>query len=194
MQSTKTTPAAMSAQDARELLKEHGLRYSKPRAFMLGYFLEQDRHVSADRLYLDLKERGHNVSLSTVYLNLNALSDAGLVHEFKGLSGETLFDSNVQDHHHLICEATGESIDVPVIMVDGKPITQFIKEQAEALTGWQIREPELVLRGVPQPRDTQPMGTASIPQDNRPGSCTQGSSTQEATHNTVMKHRHETPS
>lgn len=153
MQPMKTTPPVTSAPDApdlRELLKEHGLRYSKPRALMLGYFLEQDRHVSADRLYLDLKERGHNVSLSTVYLNLNALSDAGLVREFKGLSGETLFDSNVHDHHHLICEETGESIDVPVIMVEGKPITQFIKEQAEALTGWQIREPELVLRGVPE--------------------------------------------
>lgn len=159
MQSTKTTAMVASAQktsaqdalDLRERLKAHGLRYSKPRALMLGYFLEQDRHVSADRLYLDLKERGHNVSLSTVYLNLNALSEAGLVREFKGLAGETLFDSNVHDHHHLICEETGESIDVPVIMVEGKPITQFIKEQAEALTGWRIREPELVLRGLPNP-------------------------------------------
>lgn len=147
--SARTTPA-QAAPDLRELLKAHGLRYSQPRALMLGYFLEQDRHVSADKLYLDLKERGHNVSLSTVYLNLNALSDAGLVREFKGLAGETLFDSNVHDHHHLICEETGESMDVPVIMVEGKPITQFIKEQAEALTGWQIREPELVLRGVPK--------------------------------------------
>jgi len=115
--------------------------------------------------------------LSTVYLNLNALSEAGLVREFKGLSGETLFDSNVHDHHHLICEETGESIDVPVILVDGKPITQFIKEQAEALTGWCIREPELVLRGVPEashleashkaPQETNPAASESALSDEQ---------------------------
>ena len=172
MQLTKTTAPVASAQttsvhdapDLRERLKAHGLRYSKPRALMLAYFLEQDCHVSADKLYLDLKERGHNVSLSTVYLNLNALSEAGLVREFKGLAGETLFDSNVHDHHHLICEETGESIDVPVIMVEGKPITQFIKEQAEALTGWHIREPELVLRGLPQ----QDLPQQDLPQQAEP--------------------------
>ena len=54
----------------RDLLQHHGLRYSQPREVILGYFKERDKHESAESLYLTLKERGHQLSLSTVYLNL----------------------------------------------------------------------------------------------------------------------------
>ncbi|MEM7734577.1 MAG: Fur family transcriptional regulator [Deinococcota bacterium] len=148
----------------RSLLKEHNLRYSKPRELILAFFQEQDRHVNAEAVYVALKQRGHSMSLSTIYLNLNALSEAGLIREFPSPTGETIYDSNVHEHYHLICTETGESFDIPVIVVDGKPITQLIKEQVETLTGWQIQEPELVLRGSPQ-QDSPQQGS---PQQGSP--------------------------
>jgi Fur family peroxide stress response transcriptional regulator len=140
----------LTSESIRSLLKEHGLRYSQPRELILTFFQEKDCHVTAEAVYLELKQRGHSMSLSTIYLNLNALSGAGLIREFPGPSGETIYDSNIHEHYHLICTETGESFDIPIITIDGKPITQLIKEQVEALTGWQIQEPELVLRGSPQ--------------------------------------------
>lgn len=136
------------ARDLREVLKGYGLRYSRPREVILGFLLEEDRHVSAESLYVDLKGRGEDLSLSTVYLNLSALADAGLVREFKGASGQSLYDSNVTPHYHVVCKETGEILDVPAPIVDGKPIGRFLKDQIESATGWTVDEPRFSLSGV----------------------------------------------
>ncbi|MFO7544343.1 MAG: Fur family transcriptional regulator [Trueperaceae bacterium] len=136
------------ARDLREVLKQYGLRYSRPREVILGFLLERDRHVSAESLYVDLKGRGDDLSLSTVYLNLSALADAGLVREFKGASGQSMYDSNVTPHYHVVCKETGEILDVPAPIVDGKPLGRFLKDQIEAATGWTVDEPRFSLSGV----------------------------------------------
>jgi Fe2+ or Zn2+ uptake regulation protein len=132
----------------RNLLKDSGLRYSRPRASILTFFREADYHISAEDLYLTLKRRGENLSLSTVYLNLATLTEAGLIRQFNGVAGEALYDSNVAPHYHLICKETGEVMDVPLPMIDGVPLTRYLKERFEKLTGWEIEEPTLELRGV----------------------------------------------
>jgi Fur family transcriptional regulator, peroxide stress response regulator len=136
------------AREPRTVLKEHGLRFSRPRELILGYLLEEDKHVSAEGLYLALKQRGENLSLSTVYLNLNVLAEAGLVREFKGTSGQAVFDSNMTPHYHVVCRETGEILDVPAPTVDGKPLGRFLKETIEAATGWRVDEPRLSLTGL----------------------------------------------
>jgi len=133
--------------DVREVLRQRGLRYSGPRRVILGYLSEQDRHISAEGLYLALKQRGEDLSLSTVYLNLGVLAAAGLVREFSGANGEALYDSNPSEHYHVICPDTGEVRDVPVPQIDGRPLGEFLKAYVEAATGWEIDEPLVTLRG-----------------------------------------------
>lgn len=132
----------------RDLLREHGLRYSRPREAILSYLRKEHSHLSAESLYLALKRRGEDLSLSTVYLNLGVLSEAGLIREFRGASGESLYDRNVSPHYHLICNVTGEVRDVPPLTIDGVPLGRFLKQQIEAATGWTVDEPQLHLRGV----------------------------------------------
>ena len=134
--------------EPRAVLKEHGLRFSRPRELILGYLLEEDKHVSAEGLYLALKQRGEKLSLSTVYLNLGVLAEAGLVREFKGASGQSFYDSNITPHYHVVCRETGEILDVPAPTVDGKPLGRFLKETIEAATGWTVDEPRLSLSGL----------------------------------------------
>jgi Fur family peroxide stress response transcriptional regulator len=132
----------------RSVLKDHGLRYSKPREVILGYLLERDRHVSAEGLYLDLKQRGEVLSLSTVYLNLSALAEAGLVREYKTASGQSFYDSNVTPHYHVVCNETGAVMDVPAPEIDGVPLGLYLKRYVEEMTGWQVDEPRFSLTGV----------------------------------------------
>ncbi len=132
----------------RNLLRRYGLRYSAPRARILQLFQESHRHISAESLYLELKNRGGDLSLSTVYLNLGVLSEAGLLRKFKGVSGETIYDSNLQPHDHLLCEQSGEVVDLPEIEIDGVPLGRYLKERIEKETGWEVREPRLEFRGV----------------------------------------------
>ncbi|HKI56917.1 MAG TPA: Fur family transcriptional regulator [Trueperaceae bacterium] len=136
------------APDPRGVLKEHGLRFSRPRELILAYLLGGDKHVSAESLYFDLKQRGENLSLSTVYLNLGVLAEAGLVREFKGSNGQSFYDSNVTPHYHVVCRETGRIMDVPAPMIDGKPLGRYLKETIEAATGWKVDEPRLSLTGL----------------------------------------------
>ncbi|MDR9390558.1 MAG: Fur family transcriptional regulator [Trueperaceae bacterium] len=133
--------------DVRAHLRAHGLRYSRPRAAIVSFFREEDRHVSAEDLHHELHARGTALSLSTVYLNLNVLSEAGVVREFQGKQGQKLYDSNVSPHYHLIDKDTGEVVDVPAPTVDGVPLGTFLKRTVEAATGWQLEEPKVQLRG-----------------------------------------------
>ncbi|MEX2536383.1 MAG: Fur family transcriptional regulator [Trueperaceae bacterium] len=132
----------------RALLRRHGLRYSRPREAIMEIFREGSSHVSAESLHLSLGQRGEEMSLSTVYLNLNVLRDAGLVQEFRGVGGESLYDNNVIPHYHLICRESGEVVDVPAIEIDGVPLGRFLKDRIERETGWTIDEPRFDLRGV----------------------------------------------
>ena len=131
----------------RELLREHDLRYSRPREAILAYMREGHSHLSAEALYLALKQRGEDLSLSTVYLNLGVLTEAGLIREFRGANGESLYDRNVEPHYHLICNVTGQVRDVPPLTIDGMPLGRFLKEKIEEATGWTVDEPQLHLRG-----------------------------------------------
>jgi Fe2+ or Zn2+ uptake regulation protein len=131
----------------RDVLRARGLRYSRPREVILQYLMERDRHVSAESLFVALKSQGEDLSLSTVYLNLGVLAKAGLVREFAGASGEALYDSNASHHYHLICRDSGEVLDVAAPIIDGRPLTAFLKEYVERLTGWEIEEPVVMLRG-----------------------------------------------
>lgn len=131
----------------RTLLARHNLRYSRPREIILSYFREADKHVNAEGIYSELKKRGHNLSLSTVYLNLGVLKEAGLVYEFHGVGGESLYDSNVSQHYHLICKHCNRVIDVPDGVTVGETPTQF-RQRAEQASGWQVDEPNLNLYGT----------------------------------------------
>ncbi len=158
--------------DLREILKEHGLRYSRPRETILGYLLEENKHVSAESLFVALKQRGEDLSLSTVYLNLGVLAGAGLVREFRGAAGQSMYDSNVSPHYHVVCRETGAILDVAAPIVEGKPLGRYLKDSIEAATGWIVDEPRLSLSGVsPEARAAGAAGgsTDAAPEESAVG-------------------------
>ena len=131
----------------RELLSEYGLRYSRPRGAMLTYFREGAKHVTAEDLYRALQARGHSFSLSTVYLNLGALKQAGAIREFRGRGGEALYDSNNSLHYHLICKGCGVVTDLPGGFAT-EEAAKFYKGQIETHSGWRVDEPNLSFYGL----------------------------------------------
>jgi Fur family transcriptional regulator, peroxide stress response regulator len=149
-----TGPAREAASElegaVRDVLRDRGLRYSRPREAILAFMAEAPRHVSAEALYQSLRERGEDLSLSTVYLNLGVLVEAGLLREFKGAQGESLYDASVEPHDHLICRETGEVVDVPMPLVDGVALPDFLRAHVERVTGWTVDEVHLSLRGRPK--------------------------------------------
>lgn len=69
-----------------------------------------NRAISAQDIYVELRNRSQNVGLATVYRALEALKLDGLVQVRTLASGESLYSSVQQDKHHLTCLQCGKSI------------------------------------------------------------------------------------
>jgi Fur family peroxide stress response transcriptional regulator len=118
----------------------------------MAFMLEERRHINAEALQQALRDRGEEMSLSTVYLNLGVLVEVGLLREFKGAQGESVYDATTEPHDHLICKETGEVIDVPLPTIDGDLLPLYLKRYVEQVTGWQVDEVRLSLLGRPPRR------------------------------------------
>ncbi len=69
--------------------------------------------ISAQDLYLELRNNQQNMGLATVYRALEALKLDGLVTVRTLTNGESLYSPVQQDQHHLTCLNCGASIPIP---------------------------------------------------------------------------------
>lgn len=68
--------------------------------------------ISAQNLYLELKNRDQPLGLATVYRALDALKVKGTVKSIILTSGEALYSLISQDQHHLNCVDCGKSFPI----------------------------------------------------------------------------------
>jgi len=72
-----------------------------------------DRHISAEEIYKQLHRRHPYVNVSTVYRTLELLKELNLVTETDFGEGRVRYHvAEKGHHHHLICHACGETIDL----------------------------------------------------------------------------------
>ncbi len=65
-------------------------------------------HPTADQIYTAVRAEIPNVSLGTVYRNLNRLADEGLVNRIQSPFGGDRFDKTLFSHGHTFCPLCGE--------------------------------------------------------------------------------------
>ncbi|MGO1435037.1 MAG: Fur family transcriptional regulator [Canibacter sp.] len=115
---TTTHPAASAAQASQEELRSSlqsaGLRVTGPRLTALQV-LRQGGHLSAERVFAQVRDSLAGTSLQTVYGVLEALCATGLARKIElAGGGAALFEANKHDnHHHLVCRICGRVNDVP---------------------------------------------------------------------------------
>jgi Fur family transcriptional regulator, ferric uptake regulator len=68
--------------------------------------------VSAQDIYMELRNQGQSIGLATVYRALDALKLDGSVQVRTLASGESLYSSLQEDRHHLTCLQCGSSIPI----------------------------------------------------------------------------------
>lgn len=66
--------------------------------------------ISAQDIYIELRNRNQSMGLATVYRSLEALKLQGLVQVRTLANGEALYSLVQQDKHHLTCLQCGTSI------------------------------------------------------------------------------------
>lgn len=87
-------------------------RTSKKRQSIYDALCGTIAHPSAEQLYAQLKPEIPDLSLGTVYRNLNVLIEDGLITSVGNVKGEERYDANISEHSHFICTNCGKVFDV----------------------------------------------------------------------------------
>lgn len=108
------------------------LKYSRQRESIKNYLAMTKEHPTADTVYLHVKEEFPNISLGTVYRNLNLLTDIGEAIKIPTPDGGDRFDGNVMPHNHFFCTSCSKVLDLEL---DMKNIEQVNRAAAENFDG-----------------------------------------------------------
>lgn len=95
-----------------QLTTEKKMRNSTTRNSIYSYLCGTKEHPSAEMIYIDLKAENPNLSLGTVYRNLNQLEEIGRVVRVTTVNNHERYDANCDDHVHLVCSKCGRVIDL----------------------------------------------------------------------------------
>lgn len=82
----------------------HQRKRSKQREKVLGVVKSTKSHPTADWVFHEVRKDLPNVSLATVYRNLNLLVESGEISEVL-CDGQLRFDANKDEHFHFICRS-----------------------------------------------------------------------------------------
>lgn len=131
-------------EDLELYLSKHQLKQTKQRVYIIDRFLELDTHIDAEGLHNDIKSKGVNVGLATIYRTLNLLEKAKLVEQRAFADGRTLYELNTPNEHHdhLVCS----ECDV-VIEFENKEIEDLQIEVAKKF-GFKLTNHRLDLFGI----------------------------------------------
>jgi Fur family peroxide stress response transcriptional regulator len=103
-------------------------RMTKQKRVILEVLKNTKSHPTADWVYDKVKKKIPNISLGTIYRNLNILKNQGEILELCYGKGFSRFDGNATHHYHFTCDYCGKILDVetpPVTEMEESIARQF---------------------------------------------------------------------
>jgi len=99
-------------QDARQLLREHGIQVTAQRLAVLTAVSARP-HATADDIVGDVRGSIGAVSRQAVFDALGVLAEKGLIRRIQPARSAARYEDRVDDnHHHLVCRECGHMVDV----------------------------------------------------------------------------------
>ena len=129
-------------------LRKVGLKVTHPRVQILEILANASpRHMTAEDIYRELKDREEDIGLATVYRVLTQFEAAGLVLKHNFESGQAVFELDRGEHHdHMVDVESGKVIEF------SNPEIERIQHEIAAAHGYVIQDHSLVLYVRPKPK------------------------------------------
>lgn len=101
-------------------------RDTRQRQAVLRAVREIGEHPDVRTVFALVRREIPNVSLATVYRNLDVLTHQGLLNEVRpGNSGQVRYDNNLSHHGHLICRKCGTINDIEIDALEVRARREF---------------------------------------------------------------------
>ena len=132
----------MTAKTHESLLREAGLRVTRPRMAVLDA-VRQHPHADTESIIAAVRADLGEVSHQAVYDVLRALHTAGLIRRIQPAGSHARYEARVGDnHHHVICRSCGVIADVDCATGEAPCLT------ASNDHGFRIDEAEVIYWGL----------------------------------------------
>lgn len=117
-------------------------RMTKQKKVILDILRSTKCHPSADWVYEQAKKIVPDISLGTVYRNLNVLRDMGEILELNYGSTYARYDGTPENHYHFCCEKCYNLYDVTI------PVYHGLDKMVHDTTGFDVRYHRMEFYGI----------------------------------------------
>lgn len=118
------------------------VKSSRQRELILQIVRSTHEHPTADWIFEEARHDIPNISLGTVYRNLNHLREEGKIHEICFQNGIRRYDGDLRRHYHIRCTECGALEDIPLF--SSFPST----DEIEDMTGYTIQNQRMEFLGI----------------------------------------------
>lgn len=131
----------------KQKLSNSNFKLTTQRETVLKVLLENNHeHLSADEIYLLVKEKAPDIGLATVYRTLELFNDLNVVEKLYFGDSVTRFElrseEELHNHHHLICVKCGKVQEI------NEDWLGLIEEKVEKEFDFEILDHRLIFQGI----------------------------------------------
>ena len=101
-------------------------RMTKQRQAIINMLINSKDHPTAEEIFEVVRQDLPEISIGTVYRNLQMLLAEDLVKEIARTRSGARFDANLEPHSHFFCQSCGRVYDIPSYAA---PLTAELQEQ-----------------------------------------------------------------
>ena len=99
-------------------MKEVKKRNTKQKNLILETLMSTKSHPNADWIFQEVRKVIPNISLGTVYRNLNSLKADGQIIEILTEKNVAHYDADLSAHSHFVCSVCENILDIPDTSLD----------------------------------------------------------------------------
>lgn len=100
-------------------------------------------HPTAENVYDEITKEYPDISKGTIYRNLNALYEAGLINCIPVPNAAARYDHILSKHYHMLCSECGEFHNLKEL-----PYDHDLDKNVEQATGFKLRSHAIVFIGL----------------------------------------------
>ena len=124
----------------KEACKEHSLRYTTQREKVFLAVAGTKTHPNVKAVFDKVREEICDISIDTVYRNLQTLEELNLIFRVDNQIPMARFDADLNQHAHFLCSECGAVFDIP--------LTSELKLPLEAKNFGETQRINLQIRGI----------------------------------------------
>ena len=94
------------------------MNHSRQRDLILNYLQNTTSHPTAEEVYQNVRVENPDISLGTVYRNLNQLAENGMIRRIHLEDGVDHFDADLRNHLHFLCNSCKRITDLRITLPD----------------------------------------------------------------------------